>query len=167
MSHPVLGLPPADPTAGLPEASRQLRAHREQLANVALEQAIREDPTIRERYDDIALRHLLRDCYRHIEQLARAMETGEVRFVVWYAEWIIPLYRRRRIPGRDYAAIVRGLRDAAASVLAPAEVAELDRYVDAWIARIEFHRRLPGDHRGNPVVRFFYKGAGILDDSVI
>jgi hypothetical protein len=167
MSHPVLGLPPADPTVGLPEAARQLRAHADRLSAVALEQAVRDDPTLRERYDDLALRHLLRDCRQHIQQLARSLETGEARFVVQYAEWIVPLYRRRRIQGRDYEALIRAIRDASAAVLAPAEVEALDRYIRAWIDRIEFHRRLPGDHRGNPLVRFFYKGTGILDDSVI
>jgi len=36
-----------------------------------------------------------------------------------------------------------------------------------WLARLKFHARLPGDHAGNPIVRFFWKGAGIADDSIV
>lgn len=167
MSHPVLGLPPADPTAGLPDAARRLRADRGRLASVALEQAVRRDPTLPERYDDLALRYLLRDYERHIEQLAQALETGESRFVTSYAEWLIPVYRRRHVPARDLATLVEGLRDAAHGLLAPAEIEALDDLAAAWVARLRFHGRLPGDHKGNPVVRFVFKGAGIGDDSVV
>ena len=39
---------------------------------------------------------------------------------------------------------------------------------ERWIdAAASIHRRLPGDHKGNPVVRFFWKGAGIVDDEVV
>jgi len=33
--------------------------------------------------------------------------------------------------------------------------------------RLKFHQRLPGDHKGNPIIRFFFKGAGIGDDKWI
>jgi transcriptional regulator with XRE-family HTH domain len=36
-----------------------------------------------------------------------------------------------------------------------------------WQARIKHHQRLAGDHKGNSLVRFFWKGAGIADDSVV
>ena len=39
--------------------------------------------------------------------------------------------------------------------------------VDAWFKRLHLYKRLPGDHKGNRVARFIYKGAGVLDDSVI
>ena len=39
--------------------------------------------------------------------------------------------------------------------------------IDRWTARLRHHQRLAGDHKGNPVVRFFFKGAGIGDDSVV
>ena len=60
---------------------------------------------------------LLRDYDRHIEQLARALETGEDGYVVNYGEWLVPIYRRRRIPMADFMAMLAGLRDACASVL--------------------------------------------------
>ena len=86
MSHPALGLPPADPTAGLPAAAAQLRANRARLTGVGLEEALRRDPSLTERHDELALRELLRDSERHLEQLAQALETGEARFVTAYAE---------------------------------------------------------------------------------
>ena len=44
------------------------------------------------------LRLFLRDYDRHIEQLAQALETGEDGYVVKYGEWLVPIYRRRRVP---------------------------------------------------------------------
>lgn len=167
MSHPNQGLPPADPTAGLPDAAARLRGSAPQLGAVALEASVKRDPTLSDRYSELELRHLLRDYERHIEQLARALETGEARFVTWYAEWLMPLYRRRHIQARDQANLVRGLQTAAAAVVAPADIPALGLYCDAWVKVLEFHRRLPGDHPGNAVVRFAFKGAGILDDSVV
>ena len=110
---------------------------------------------------------LLRDYDRHIEQLARALETGEDRFVVQYGEWLVPVYRRRRVP-------MRRLRDdcstgsAAASARCPRTDGRLLRELIArWAARLRHHQRLAGDHKGNSIVRFFWKGAGIADDSVV
>ena len=49
---------------------------------------------------------MLRDYERHIEQLARSLETGEDRFVTQYGEWLVPVYRHRQHPDaglRDHA----------------------------------------------------------------
>jgi hypothetical protein len=167
VSHPNQGLPPADPTAGLPDAAARLRAARDRLCTVSLEAAVKADPSLSDRYPELELRHLLRDTERHVEQLARALETGEERFVTQYAEWLIPIYRRRHVQARDQVNLVRGLQSAAASVVAPGDLPALERYCDAWVKRLEFHRRLPGDHPGNRLARLVYKGAGILDDSVV
>jgi hypothetical protein len=61
VAHPSLGLPPVDRTAGLPPAAAKVDAARERLAGRALEIAIDRDPTIRDRYDEVRLRRLLRD----------------------------------------------------------------------------------------------------------
>jgi hypothetical protein len=113
------------------------------------------------------LRRILRDEDRHIEQLARALETGEERFVVEYGEHVIPIYRRRGIRMNDYAIILAGLREAALSVLPADDVEAATRLLDRWIGRVRHHRRLPGDHTGNPLVRFIWKGAGLGDDTVV
>lgn len=167
MPHPSLGFPPADPTAGLPAAAARLRANRERLARVALQAAIRLAPGFDERYDEHALRLFLRDFDQHIEQLAKALETGNDSFVVNYGEFLVPLYRRRKVPMNDFIAMVGGLRDASSSVLTPEENDVAEGLFERWSARLKRHGRLPGDHKGNPIIRFFWKGAGIGDDKWI
>jgi hypothetical protein len=110
---------------------------------------------------------MLRDHERHIEQLARALETGEARFVVEYGESIVPVYRRRGIRMNDYVTLIHGLREAAQSTLAPADLGTLHALIDAWVNRVRHHARLAGDHEGNKLVRFIWKGAGLGDDTVV
>jgi hypothetical protein len=167
MPHPTLGLPPADATAGHPGAAARLRQNRERLARLSLENAIRLAPHFTDRYDDLALRRFLRDYERHIEQLARALETGREGYVSNYAEWLVPLYRRRQVPMKDFIWLLDGMRHAVATVLTPEEVQAAEPMFEAWSVRLKHHGRLPGDHKGNPIVRFFWKGAGILDDEVV
>jgi hypothetical protein len=52
VSHPSLGLPPIDRTAGLPPTAARVHAARERLAARALEIAIDRDPTLRERHHE-------------------------------------------------------------------------------------------------------------------
>jgi len=167
MPHPSLGLPPLDATRGQPGAARRLRASRERLARIALENAVRLTPRLEAEYDEIALRRFLRDYDRHIEQLARALETGSEHYVVSYAEWLVPIYRRGGVPMKDLLALLDGLHDAAATVLTPSENELADALFARWQECLQHHRRLPGDHAGNSVVRFFWKGAGIMDDEVV
>jgi hypothetical protein len=167
MPHPSLGLPPADHLAGLPDAAARLRANRERITRVALQSAEQLEPGFRERYDDTMLRTFLRDYDAHLEQLAKALATGDDRFVVNYGEWIIPIYRTRHVPMRDFMALLGGLRDAAGAVLTPDENRVAAALFDRWNDRLKRHGRLPGDHKGNPIIRFFFKGAGIGDDKWI
>ena len=167
MSHPVLGLPPSDPTAGRTDAAARLRRERVGLAPLALKAALEAAPSLAERHDETMLRRFLRDYEQHIEQLARALETGETRHVTDYAEWLTPIYRRRKVPARDVAALIGGLREAARAIVAPADGQAVVGIVDAWLAKLKFQRAIPGDHRGNKVARFIWKGAGILDESVV
>lgn len=167
MSHPSLGLPPPDPNAGHPAAARRLRDARARLAQIALETTIQLDPTFPDRYDEPALRRFLRDYDRHIEQLAVALETGEDRFVVQYGEWLVPVMRHRHVPMKDFMLLLDGLRAAALTVLTSQDAGLLRELMVRWQARMKHHQRLAGDHKGNPLVRFFWKGAGIGDDSVV
>jgi hypothetical protein len=164
--HPSLGLPPVGPSSPHADAAARLRDHRVRLARVALDAAMERDPKLREKYDDVALREMLRDYERHIEQLALALETGVEAYVVNYGEWLVPIYRRRKIPMRDFATMLLGLRDAAATVVTGDDATELDRLIDRWRVRLKRHAGLPGDHKGNPIVRFFWKAAGIADDKI-
>jgi hypothetical protein len=167
MPHPSLGLPPPSITEGHPEAARRLRANRHRLARLALENTLRLAPHFPDRYNELTLRLFLRDYERHVEQLARAMETGADSFVVNYAEWLVPVYRRRKVSMRDFIAMVEGLRHAAATVLTPDEVEYAQPMFERWAQMLKHHGRLPGDHAGNKYVRFFWKGAGILDDDIV
>ena len=81
MPHPATGLPPSDATAGRPGRGRA-PATATRLPAIALDAAYRIDETLPERYDELMQRRFLRDYEQHIEQLARAIETGEDRFVV-------------------------------------------------------------------------------------
>lgn len=167
MAHPSLGFPPADARAGLPDAAARLRANRERICRVALQGAERLEPGLGERYDEDMLRLFLRDMDRHLEQLAKAMETGDDSFVVNYGEWVIPIYRKRRVSMRDFMALLGGLRDAAGGVLTPDENRAAALLFERWNDRLKHHGRLPGDHKGNAIIRFFWKGAGIGDDKWI
>jgi hypothetical protein len=142
MPHPATGLPPSDATAGHPAVAARLRAV-PRLPALSLEAALRLDDTLGQRHDELMLRRFLRDYERHVEQLARAIETGEDRYVVVYGETL---------------AVALGASADAHLVREPME---------AWIDRMRHHRRLPGDHEGNSAVRFVWKGAGFGDDSVV
>lgn len=166
MPHPATGLPPSDATAGHPAVAARLRAA-SRLPARALEAALRIDDTLGRRHDDLMLRRFLRDYERHVEQLARAVETGEDRYVVVYGETLVPIYRRRGVRMNDVATLLRGLEEAAAALGGTEDAPLVREPIEAWIERMRHHRRLPGDHEGNSAVRFIWKGAGLGDDSVV
>jgi hypothetical protein len=141
--------------------------HATRLPATALDAAYRIDETLPERYDEIVQRTFLRDYQQHIEQLARAIETGEDRFVVVWGESLVPIYRRRNVRMNDVVSLLRGLEEAALA-LGPAADADVIRDpLGAWVERMRHHRRLAGDHEGNAAVRFIWKGAGFGDDTVV
>ena len=80
MSHPSLGLPPTDLSAGLPEAADRMRAARERLAGRALDVALAEHPDMRERYDEAGLRQRLRDAELLVERVALSLASGDPGF---------------------------------------------------------------------------------------
>jgi hypothetical protein len=153
--------------SGHPAVAARLRASASALAARALEAATRVDATLPERYDELMMRRFLRDYERHIEQLGRAIETGEERFVVIYGETIVPIYRRRNVRMNDVVSLIKGLEGAAVALVPGADADVVRRPTQAWIERMRRHRRLPGDHAGNKAVRFVWKGAGLGDDTVV
>ena len=159
MSHPSLGLPPPDPTVGLPDAAARIRAARERLAAQALRVAMDADPTIERRHDEAAIRHLLRDATLLIERVALSLATADVAAVREYAEWTAPLYRRRAVPMDDIIGLCEGLRVTFPSVLAPGEMPAASSALDAAIKVYRWHRRLAGDaRRKNALLQLLYKG---------
>ncbi len=159
MSHPSLGLPPPDPTAGFPAAAERIRLHLDRLAARAVGIAADADETMRDRYDEAGMRHLVRDAALLAERVALCVATADPTLATEYAEMTAPVYRRRRTPMDDLVAICAGLKQALPTVLAPGElglaVEAIDGASDAW----HWHRRIAGDARKkNPILQFLYKG---------
>jgi hypothetical protein len=159
VSHPSLGLPPSDPTAGLPDAAARIRTNEPRLAARALRIAMDADATIERRFDEIGLRQLLRDAELLAERVAVSVETGRPDLAHEYAEWTAPVYRRRGVSMDDVVALCEGLREAFPSVLAPGELPAADAALDAAITAYRWHRRIAGDARHkNAFLQFLYKG---------
>ena len=160
VSHPALGLPPLDPSTGLPAAAAHLKAARQRLGARALEIAIALDPTINEHNDENGLRLLLRDTEILIDQVADSIATGSVAAIHSWAEQASVIYRRRRVPMDNVIALCEGLREASQAVLAPAERSASDLAIDTAIERFRWQRRLAGDARKrNRILQLIYKGA--------
>jgi hypothetical protein len=159
VSHPSLGLPPPDRTAGFPDAGARIRSNAERLAARALRVAMDTDPTIATRYDEAGLRQLLRDAELLTERVAFCVETGDPKHAREYAEWTAPLYRRRFTAMDDVIGLCNGLRSAFPSVLAPGELPLANESLDAAIERYRWHRRIAGDARKkNALLQLLYKG---------
>ena len=159
MSHPSLGRPPADPTAGFPVAARRIQVGAPSLAARALEVALDRDATLRERNDEIGLRQRLRDAELLAERIALSVATDDPSPSREYADWTAPVYRRKRVPLDDVINLLEGLRVALPSVLGPEERASTDRAIEAAIAQYRWHRRIAGDARKrNRFLQFIYKG---------
>jgi hypothetical protein len=160
VSHPSLGAPPPNRSAGLPAAAARLRAARSRLGARALEVAIERDPTVRDRHDEIGLRKLLRDTEPMVERLAYALDYGDPDGLAAWADWVVPVYRRKRVPMDDIINLCEGLRLASASVLAPAERPAANTAIDKAIHVLRWHRRIAGDARKrNRLLQAIYKGA--------
>ncbi|MEO8229887.1 MAG: hypothetical protein ABI628_09025, partial [Chloroflexota bacterium] len=86
MSHPSLGLPPPDMTAGFPDAARRLTRARDRVATRTLELALAVDPTLRERYDEVGLRLLLRDAAGAVDELAKSLASADTSFLREWAD---------------------------------------------------------------------------------
>jgi hypothetical protein len=159
VSHYALGLPAPDMTAGFPAAADRIRAAGERLGARALEVALQRDPTIRERLGEAGLRALLRDTEVYVERIARAVASADPAHAREWADWVAPVYRRRRVPMDDLVTLSEGLRNALAAVLAPEEQVPADAALDAAIATFRWYRRMAGDARKrNPLLAAIYKG---------
>lgn len=160
MSHPSLGLPPRDLTAGFPGAAERLRASRVRFAARALEIAVDGDPTLGQRHDEAALRHLLRDAETFLERIALCVAGDDPHFAREWADWTAPIFRRRRVPMDDLVSLAQGLSRAVAPVLTPEERRPADAAIDAAIRVFRSYRRIAGDARKrNRILAAIYKGA--------
>ncbi len=64
-----------------------------------------------------------------------------------WAEWVAPVFRRRRVPMDDLIVLSEGLRIALAAVLSDEERVSADAAIDEGIAVFRWHRGLSGDAR--------------------
>jgi hypothetical protein len=159
VSHPSLGRPPTDLTAGSPDAAARIRAAIPRLAAQALATALDDDPTLRDRNDDAGLRARLRDAELLADRVALSVAAGDPALAREYAEWTAPVYRRKRVPLDDLIRLCEGLRTAFPSVLAPDELPTAGVALDEAIAQYRWHRRIAGDARKrNAFLQFLYKG---------
>jgi hypothetical protein len=147
-------------TAGHPAAGERVRQERARLGARALEVALERDPSIRTRHGELGLRKLLRDTEPLIERLAIAIAADDRTAVAAYADWVAPLYRRRKVPMDDLAHLCEGLRVAVPGVLGAAEREIAEAALDEAVQVFRWHRRLGGDARKrNRLLSFIYKGA--------
>jgi hypothetical protein len=146
-------------TAGFPAAAERMRAARGRLGARALEVALQRDPTIRERLGEIGVRALLRDTEVYIERIARAVASADPGQARGWADWVAPVYRRRKVPMDDLVTLSEGLRSALAAILAPEEQAAADVALDEAIATFRRYRRIAGDARKRSrILTALYKG---------
>jgi hypothetical protein len=160
VTHPSLGLPPPNETAGFPDAATRLRAATTRLGARALEIAVERDPSIRDRYDEIGLRHLLRDTEIFIDRIALAVASNDPAPVRSFIDQVVPIYRRRRVPMDDLGQLFEGLRSSIAAFLVGPEAEAMHAAIDAGIAQMRWNRRVAGDARKrNRLLQAIYKGA--------
>jgi hypothetical protein len=159
VSHYALGLPDPDMRAGFPAAAERVRAAQALLGTRALEVALERDPTLRDRAGETGLRRLLRDTEIFIERIARALATGDPGQAREWADWVAPVYRRRKVPMDDLVTLSEGLRSALAAVLAPEEQAAADVALDQAIETFLRYRRIAGDARKRSwIMNTLYRG---------
>jgi hypothetical protein len=160
VSHPSLGLPPLDETAGFPAAAARLRDASARVGLRALEAAADADPTLSDRLGETGMRWLLRDTEIWTDRLALCVATAATVPMRTFAEMIAPVYRRRRVPMDDLVQLAEGFRASSRTVLGSEEQAPANEALDAAIEVFRWHRRLAGDARKrNKILEFIYKGA--------
>ena len=159
MSHPSLGLPPADQRIVHPEAARTIDAAAPRLAARALEVAIERDPTLRARNDDAGLQARLWDATLLARRLATAVGQDHALPMRDYAEQIGPVYRRKGVPLDDLVHLCEGLRAALGGVVTGEAFDAASHALDEAIVVFRWHRRIAGDARKkNAFLQFLYKG---------
>jgi hypothetical protein len=138
----------------------RVREARARLGVRGLEFALDADPTMRTRHDEIALRKLLRDTEIIVERIALCVAADDPGSLREWADWVAPIYRRRRVPMDDVIQLCEGLRRACAAVLSPVEMVPAEAAIDEAIRVFRWYRRIAGDARKrNPILQFIYKGA--------
>lgn len=157
--HPNLGLAPVSMAAGFTEAAEKVRRDSLKIAARALVAAAEADPTIKERYDELGQRRLLRDSEILIERLAMCLASDNPRWLGGFAEWVAPIYRRRGVTLLDLAALCSGIREAIEPDLSADELGSAERALEAATAVFRRNSRLAGDrHKRSALWKWMYRG---------
>lgn len=160
VSHPSLGLPPLDLTAGDPASGDALRDARARIAERAIDQAATADPAFASRYSPIAMADLRLDVDAMVGRLADAVAANQPDLVARWADMVVPRFRKKGVPMDDLVLLFEGLRRAAPAAVLPDAMPIVDASLDAGIAVFRWHRRLAGDARKrHPLLALLYKGA--------
>jgi hypothetical protein len=146
--------------AGWPADADRLRRAAAEARLRTLEIALARDPGLRDRLGDLGLRTLYADLAALLEAVARVVASNDPSILRQWAEWVVPVYRRRRIAMDDLVAVCEAVRSAVAAVLEPEAREAAGRGLDAAIRVFRAHRRLGGDaRRRNRLLAAIYKGA--------
>jgi hypothetical protein len=160
VSHPSLGLPPPDLSAGDPAAAAALRSAGRRLRSRALAAAMDIDPTLGDRHGELVRAALLSDLEAFVDRLAIAVASGDPRTMATFADLVAVRYRKRKIAMGDLVTLCEGIRRAAAAVVEPGSQGAVDSALDAGIEVFKWHGRLAGDARKrHTLLSFIYKGA--------
>ena len=153
-------MPPRDLRAGDPAAAAALRSGGARFRARALQSALELDPTLVDRYDELARQSLLADLEAFVDRLVMAVSSGDPRAMGAFADLVAVRYRKRKVPMDDLVTLCEGLRRAAAAVVEPDSNPAIDVALDEAIVVFKWHRRLAGDARKrNAFLAFIYKGA--------
>jgi hypothetical protein len=153
-------MPPRNMRAGDPAAAAALRSGGARFRIRAFEAALDLDPTLSDRYDDLARQSLQSDLEAFVDRLVLAVSSADPRAMATFADLVAVRYRKRKVPMDDLITLCDGLRRAAAAVVEPGSVPSVDAALDEAITVFKWHRRLAGDARKrNPFLAFIYKGA--------
>jgi hypothetical protein len=160
VSHPSLGLPPRDLSAGDPVAAAALRSGGARLRSRAFDAALDLDPTLKVRHDDVTRQALLADVEAFMDRLVTAVGSGDPHAMALFADLVAVRYRKRKVPMDDVVTLCEGIRRAAAAAVDVASLPAVDAALDEAITVFRWHRRLAGDARKrHPLLAFIYKGA--------
>lgn len=146
--------------AGWPTDAERLRCAADEVRLRTFEIALACAPELRDRLGEIRLRTLYRDLEGLLEVVARVVASNDPSLLRSWAEWVVPVFRRRRIAMDDLVSVCEALRAALAAVLGPEARAAAGRGLDEAIRVFRAHRRLGGDARPrNRLLAAIYKGA--------
>lgn len=146
--------------AGWPADAERLRRAAGEVRLRTFDIAFARAPGLRDRPGEVRLRTLYRDLEGLLEIVARVVASNDPSLLRSWAEWVVPVYRRRRIAMDDLVLICEALRAALAAVLEVEAREPAGRGLDEAIRVFRAHRRLGGDARPrNRLLAAIYKGA--------